>query len=68
LTSGPKRIPARFYRTEAGVEPEGNRIARVLFCFAGNQMVLLLGFIKKARKTPKGELDLARKRMKEVAR
>ncbi len=40
------------------------RIARVLFCVAGAQMVLLHGFIKKTQKTPKQEIDLAMKRMK----
>ena len=41
------------------------RIARVLFSPIGGEMVLLHGFIKKAQKTPKPELDLALKRMKE---
>ena len=40
------------------------RIARVLFCVAGEEIVLLHGFIKKTRKTPKQDLDLALKRMK----
>jgi phage-related protein len=43
--------------------PRG-RIARVLFCVAGEQMVLLNGFIKKTQKTPKQEIDLAIKRQK----
>jgi phage-related protein len=34
------------------------RIARVIFCVEGKTMVLLHGFIKKTRKTPKHELDL----------
>ena len=42
------------------------RIARVIFCVTGQRMVLLPGFIKKTQKTPKKELDLALKRMKEV--
>lgn len=40
------------------------RIARVLFCTADGEMVLLHGFIKKTQTTPKADLDLARKRMK----
>lgn len=32
------------------------------------QMVLLHGFIKKTQKTPQSDLNLARKRMKEVKR
>jgi len=45
-----------------------NRIARVLFMLDGGQMVLLHGFIKKTQKTPQGDIDTARKRMKEVKR
>ncbi len=40
------------------------RIARVLFCVAREQMVLLHGFIKKTQKTPPRDIDLALKRMK----
>jgi phage-related protein len=105
-----KRVPAIFFRTEAGGEPardwlkglssedrkrigediktvefgwpigmpvcrpmtdaiyevrtslSQNRIARVLFYIdKKGRMVLLHGFIKKTRKTPDEELDLARK-------
>lgn len=38
------------------------RIARVLFTTIGNKMVLLHGFIKKAQKTPAGDIELARSR------
>lgn len=44
----------------------GNRIARVLFCVDGEQMILLHGFIKKTRSTPRADLDLAKKRQKEI--
>jgi phage-related protein len=43
------------------------RIARVLFCIAGRRMVLLHAFIKKTQKTPDSDLNLALKRMKEIA-
>lgn len=43
-----------------------HRIARVLFMLHDGRMVLLHGFIKKTQKTPQSDLDLARKRMKEV--
>ena len=43
--------------------PDG-RIARVFFCVREGAMVLLHGFIKKTRKTPVGELDVARGRMR----
>ena len=44
--------------------PRG-RIARVLFCVDRERMLLLHGFIKKTQKTPKRDIDLALKRMKE---
>lgn len=41
-------------------------VYRVLFCLDGSTIVLLHGFKKKSRRTPKTDLDLARKRQKEV--
>lgn len=46
----------------------GRGIARVIFYVVGEQMILLHGFVKKTQKTPKPDLDLAIKRMKEHAR
>ena len=40
------------------------RIARVFFCAHGGAMVLLHGFIKKSKKTPVQDLNLADKRMR----
>ena len=42
------------------------RIARVLFVLEGNVMVLLHGFIKKERKTPKADLDIGKQRLKKL--
>lgn len=42
------------------------RIARVLFTLDGGKMILLHGFIKKDRRTPKPDLDLARQRLKKL--
>ena len=42
-----------------------NKIARTLFIVHDEEIVLLHGFIKKDRKTPKPDLDLAQKRMKQ---
>jgi phage-related protein len=42
-----------------------NRIARTLFTIAGNEIILLHGFIKKTQKTPARELDLARRRKRQ---
>jgi len=42
-------------------------IARVLYCtMVGHQVVMLHQFIKKTEKTPRKELNIALKRMKEV--
>jgi phage-related protein len=42
-------------------------IARVFFCtLIGRRIVMLHSFVKKARKTPLREIEIARKRMKEV--
>ncbi|MFP5274443.1 type II toxin-antitoxin system RelE/ParE family toxin [Coleofasciculus sp.] len=108
-----KRVPARFYRNEAGNEPvrdwlknlgKNERyligtdiktveygwpigmptckplgkglfevrtnlpdgIARVIFCFYEDQLILLHGFIKKTQKTPKTDLDLALSRKRDL--
>ena len=42
------------------------RISRVIFSVAGKEMVLLNGFIKKTRKTPKQDIDLALSWFKEI--
>ena len=42
------------------------RISRVLFCIVDDFMVLLHGFIKKSQKTPKPELDIAKKRKRKL--
>ena len=44
------------------------RIARVIFCVSDGKMVLLHGFEKKTQKTPKPDLEIARKRQKETER
>ena len=44
------------------------RISRVIFCIVHAEMSLLHGFIKKSRKTPRPDLELAVKRKKEVER
>lgn len=42
------------------------REARVIFAMLDERMALLHGFIKKSQKTPKSDLDLALKRLKEL--
>jgi phage-related protein len=41
-------------------------VARVIFCIAAGDMVLLHGFIKKSQKAPLVELQVARRRWKEI--
>ena len=53
-------------RQEFGTKEPNQRIARAIFFIKANEMVLLQGFIKKAQKTTKPDLDLAIKRKKEV--
>jgi phage-related protein len=43
-----------------------SRTARVLFFVDEGQIGVVHGFIKKTRKTPAADLELARKRMKEM--
>ena len=42
------------------------RIARLLFFVGEGRIGVVHGFIKKTQKTPAGDLDLARRRMKEM--
>jgi len=44
--------------------PEG--IVRIFFVIKDGTMVLLHGFIKKTQKTPSQEMEIARKRMKDL--
>lgn len=43
------------------------RIARVLFFVQDGRIGILHGFIKKTQKTPTDEIELARKRLKEMS-
>jgi len=53
---------------ELRTDLSGNRIARMIFCFHEEELVVLNGFIKKTRKAPKAEIDLALDRMREMTR
>ncbi|MEI6219320.1 MAG: type II toxin-antitoxin system RelE/ParE family toxin [bacterium] len=45
-----------------------NRIARILFTVHGSTIIVLLhGFMKKTQRTPDEDLDLARRRMRDVS-
>ncbi len=43
-----------------------NRISRILFIFHNSTIILLHGFIKKTQKTPQQDIELAKKRMKNI--
>jgi phage-related protein len=45
-----------------------NKISRVIFTVYENQIVLLHGFIKKSKKIPTEDLELAQRRMNEIKR
>lgn len=51
---------------EVRTDISDKKIARVLFCIHNNYLWALHGFIKKTQKTPKSDLDIALKRMKEI--
>lgn len=60
------RLDAGLYEIRAKGK-EG--IGRSAYCMAkGKEIVILHSFIKKSQKVPKKDLDLAKKRMKEVLR
>ena len=63
-----RAIPSRRGLWEVRTDLSNGRIARVLFCVSDDQLHALHGFIKKTRKTPNRDLDLAEKRMKELKR
>jgi phage-related protein len=52
---------------EVRTDLTAGRTARVIFCVAGERMVLLHAFIKKTQKTPPEDLKLAGRRMREIA-
>lgn len=43
----------------------GGRIARVIFLIRDNRLVLLHGFVKKTKRAPKADIDIARRRARE---
>jgi phage-related protein len=60
------------FRTMTGglfeLRPRGREgIGRALYCFAvGQRVIVLHGFIKKSETTPRADLKVARRRMREV--
>jgi len=56
------------YCDEVRADLSGGRIARVIFWIVGAEMILLHGFEKKSQKTPPHDIDLARRRKREIDR
>lgn len=59
-----RSLGAGLYEIRSNIS--GKPIARVIFVLHQGGMVLLHGFVKKGQKTPKSDLDLARRRAKEI--
>jgi len=59
-----RRLGKKLYEVRSQLPTK--KVARVIFCVIGKDMILLHGFIKKTQKTPTQDLDLARSRKKEV--
>jgi phage-related protein len=62
----PHCAPLSYGLWEVRSHLEQNRIARVIFCIDGGQMILLHGFIKKTQKLAQSDVDLALRRKREV--
>jgi len=58
-----RKMDDRLWEVRSSI-PEGS--ARILFTTELRDMVLLHGFVKKSQKTPKADLELAKKRRDEV--
>ena len=52
----------------SALQPAKPEIARLILCFHQQTLVMLHGFIKKTQKTPAEDLDLAKRRMREVTK
>ncbi len=59
-----RKLESKLYEVRSDISHK--RIARVLFTVVDEYMVLLHGFVKKTQKTPGQDLDLARKRKKDI--
>jgi phage-related protein len=53
---------------ELRVQTAGNIVRVFYFALRGRRIMLLHGFVKKDRKTPRAELQVARRRYDEVVR
>ncbi len=51
---------------ELRIEESKNTYRIIYFAHTGKKFILLNGFVKKSKKTPEKEIELAKKRMREV--
>jgi phage-related protein len=58
-----RKLEAGLWEVRSNIVPG---TARVIFTVEGRTMVLLHAFTKKSRKTPAGDLTLARRRLREL--
>jgi phage-related protein len=56
-----RKLDARLWEVRSNLH---GRIARVIFTSSQSRMILLHGFIKKSQKTPMGDLQLAKQRLR----
>lgn len=61
-----RKLDAKHKLLEVRSKLDSDKIARVIFTIYKERMILLHGFIKKDRKTPQKELDVAIKRLKDI--
>jgi len=58
-----RKIDKHLWEVRSGLR---KRNARILFTVEAEVMVLLHGFVKKSQKTPRGDLELAKRRLTQV--
>lgn len=59
-----RKLESKLYEVRSNISD--GKIARVIFTVVSGYMILLHGFIKKTQKTPKSDIDLAKKRKKDI--
>ena len=58
-----RKMESDLWEVRSGI-PDG--IARTMFSVVDDEMILLHGFVKKSKKTPKSELAIARQRLSSI--
>lgn len=58
-----KKLGKGIWEVRTGLD---NKISRILFTMHEESIVLLHGFIKKSNKTPREDLELAQRRLRDI--